>query len=246
MFVVAGLEARADRVDARRRPALVSQAVEEARRGRRARHPRRAAVRRARPQGRGGLEAWDDEGIVQLATRAIKDAAARAAGDRRTCACASTPTTATAACCATTARSTTTRRSSCSPAPRSARRAPGADVVAPSDMMDGRVGAIRAALDDEGLDRHADHGLQREVRLGLLRPVPRRGRLRARRSATGAATRWTPPTRARRCARRARRRGGRRHGHGQAGAALPRRAARASRRRCRCRSPPTTSAASTR
>jgi porphobilinogen synthase len=26
----------------------------------------------------------------------------------------------------------------------------GADVVAPSDMMDGRVGAIRAALDDEG------------------------------------------------------------------------------------------------
>ena len=27
----------------------------------------------------------------------------------------------------------------------------GADVVAPSDMMDGRVGAIRAALDDEGL-----------------------------------------------------------------------------------------------
>jgi porphobilinogen synthase len=27
----------------------------------------------------------------------------------------------------------------------------GADVVAPSDMMDGRVGAIRAALDDDGL-----------------------------------------------------------------------------------------------
>jgi porphobilinogen synthase len=27
----------------------------------------------------------------------------------------------------------------------------GADIVAPSDMMDGRVGAIRAALDDEGL-----------------------------------------------------------------------------------------------
>ncbi len=28
----------------------------------------------------------------------------------------------------------------------------GADIVAPSDMMDGRVGAIRSALDDEGLD----------------------------------------------------------------------------------------------
>jgi porphobilinogen synthase len=31
----------------------------------------------------------------------------------------------------------------------------GADVVAPSDMMDGRVGAIRAALDDAGLERTA-------------------------------------------------------------------------------------------
>ena len=30
------------------------------------------------------------------------------------------------------------------------RRAPGADVIAPSDMMDGRVGAIRAALDEDG------------------------------------------------------------------------------------------------
>jgi len=27
----------------------------------------------------------------------------------------------------------------------------GADVVSPSDMMDGRVGAMRQALDDEGL-----------------------------------------------------------------------------------------------
>jgi len=31
--------------------------------------------------------------------------------------------------------------------------AAGADVVAPSDMMDGRVGALRAALDDAGFDR---------------------------------------------------------------------------------------------
>ena len=29
----------------------------------------------------------------------------------------------------------------------------GADMVAPSDMMDGRIGAIRRALEDEGLDR---------------------------------------------------------------------------------------------
>ena len=32
----------------------------------------------------------------------------------------------------------------------------GADIVAPSDMMDGRVGAIRRALDDEGFDDVAD------------------------------------------------------------------------------------------
>src|SRR3954462_4477908 len=31
----------------------------------------------------------------------------------------------------------------------------GADIVAPSDMMDGRVGAIRAALDQEGFDQTA-------------------------------------------------------------------------------------------
>src|SRR5205085_6726887 len=31
----------------------------------------------------------------------------------------------------------------------------GADVIAPSDMMDGRVGHIRGALDDEGFDETA-------------------------------------------------------------------------------------------
>ena len=45
-----------------------------------------------------------------------------------------------------------------------------------------------------------DPRLLGEVRLGLLRAVPRGGRVDARRSATGAATRWTRPTSARRCA----------------------------------------------
>ena len=49
----------------------------------------------------------------------------------------------------------------------------GADLVAPSDMMDGRVGALRAALDDARARRDADHGLLRQVRLRVLRPVPR-------------------------------------------------------------------------
>ena len=53
-----------------------------------------------------------------------------------------------------------------------------------------------------GPPRHADHRLLGEVRLGLLRPVPRGGRVDARSSATGAGTRWTRPTPARRCARR--------------------------------------------
>ena len=53
----------------------------------------------------------------------------------------------------------------------------GCDIIAPSDMMDGRVGAIRAGLDAAGYRRRADHGLYGEIRLGVLRPVPRRGRL---------------------------------------------------------------------
>ena len=44
-----------------------------------------------------------------------------------------------------TARSRTTRRSSCSRAPRVSHVEAGADAVRPSDMMDGRVGAIRDA-----------------------------------------------------------------------------------------------------
>ena len=35
----------------------------------------------------------------------------------------------------------------------------GADMVAPSDMMDGRVGAIRQALDPGGLSAYSDYGL---------------------------------------------------------------------------------------
>ena len=42
-------------------------------------------------------------------------------------------------------------RSSCWRARRVSQARAGADIIAPSDMMDGRVGAIRAALDDDGL-----------------------------------------------------------------------------------------------
>ena len=77
----------------------------------------------------------------------------------------------------------------------------GADIVAPSDMMDGRVAAIRKALDANGFPNTPDPLLRRQVRLGVLRPVPRGRRIAPRSSATAAATRWTRPTAARRCAR---------------------------------------------
>ena len=53
----------------------------------------------------------------------------------------------------------------------------GCDVIAPSDMMDGRVGAIRRALDEAGFDHVQHPGLRGQVRLRVLRPVPRRRRL---------------------------------------------------------------------
>ena len=61
----------------------------------------------------------------------------------------------------------------------------------------------------------------RSTRSAFLRPVPR-SRESRRSSATGAATRWIPPTGARPCGRRDSTRGRRRHGHGQARARLPR------------------------
>ena len=72
-----------------------------------------------------------------------------------------------------TAPSTTTPRSSCSRAPRSSQARAGADVVAPSDMMDGRVGCDPRRARRGRLRRHADRRLLGEVRLRLLRPVPR-------------------------------------------------------------------------
>ncbi len=48
----------------------------------------------------------------------------------------------------------------------------GADMVAPSDMMDGRIGAIRRALDAQGLRAHEDHGVRGQICVVLLRAVP--------------------------------------------------------------------------
>ena len=99
-----------------------------------------------------GSGAWDDEGIVQLATRAIKEAHPELLVICDLCLCEYTshghcgvlrdgrdgPTVDNDATLELLARTAVSQARA------------GADLIAPSDMMDGRVGAIRTALDDDG------------------------------------------------------------------------------------------------
>ncbi len=96
-----------------------------------------------------GSGAWDEEGVVQLATRAIKERHPELIVITDLCLCeytshghcgvvrsdGSVDNDATLELLARTATS---------------QARAGADVIAPSDMMDGRVGFIRAALDEDG------------------------------------------------------------------------------------------------
>jgi porphobilinogen synthase len=102
-----------------------------------------------------GSGAWDDEGIVQLATRAIKEAHPDLIVITDLCLCEYTshghcgvlsdgngshpPTVDNDATLELLNRTAVSQARA------------GADVIAPSDMMDGRVGTVRAALDDDGL-----------------------------------------------------------------------------------------------
>src|SRR3954449_6052350 len=97
-----------------------------------------------------GSGAWDDEGIVQLATRAIKEAHPDLLVLTDVCLCEYTDH---GHCGLLRADGSVDNDSSVELLARTAvsQARAGADLVAPSDMMDGRVGAIRAALDDEGL-----------------------------------------------------------------------------------------------
>ena len=118
-------------------------------------------------------------GIVQQAVRAIKTGRRPSCSSSPTSACASTRATATAAS-SQRRRGRQRRDARAARAGRPSRTpAPAPTSCAPSDMMDGRVGAIREALDEDGLRPRADHGLRRQVRLRLLRPLPRRGRVDA-------------------------------------------------------------------
>jgi porphobilinogen synthase len=100
-----------------------------------------------------GSGAWDDEGVVQLATRAIKEAHPELLVIADLCLCeytshghcgvvregANGPTVDNDATLELLARTAISQARA------------GADLIAPSDMMDGRVGTIRAALDEDGL-----------------------------------------------------------------------------------------------
>ncbi len=101
-----------------------------------------------------GSEAWSRDGIIQRAVRELKDAAPDLAVITDLCLCEYTDhghcglldengaviNDATVELLAQTAVS---------------QAEAGADIIAPSDMMDGRVGAIRAALDESGFAERA-------------------------------------------------------------------------------------------
>jgi porphobilinogen synthase len=100
-----------------------------------------------------GSGAYDDEGIVQLALRAIK---ARVPGlplVTDVCLCQYTDHGA----CGVLRDGDVDNDATLELLARTAvsHAQAGADIVAPSDMMDGRVGAIRSALDAEGLTQTA-------------------------------------------------------------------------------------------
>jgi len=97
-----------------------------------------------------GSEAWDDEGVIQLATQAIKQAHPEMLVIADLCLC---EYTSHGHCGVVRADGTVDNDATLDVLARTAvsQARAGADIVAPSDMMDGRVGAIRTALDDDGL-----------------------------------------------------------------------------------------------
>src|SRR3954453_17161580 len=102
------------------------------------------------PKDEQGSGAWDDEGIVQLATRAIKAAHPDLLVIADLCLCEYT----SHGHCGVLrddgwVDNDATLELLARPAVSQA--AAGADVIAPSDMMDGRVGHLRAAMDEHGL-----------------------------------------------------------------------------------------------
>ena len=96
--------------------------------------------------------AYDPEGVVQLATRAIKEAAPELLVVTDVCLCEYT----SHGHCGVVEKETREVLNDVSlellARTASSQAEAGADIVAPSDMMDGRVAAIRSELDNEGFE----------------------------------------------------------------------------------------------
>jgi porphobilinogen synthase len=97
-----------------------------------------------------GTGAWDDEGVVQLATRAIKAAHPELLVIADLCLC---EYTSHGHCGVLRSDGVVDNDATLELLARTAvsQAQAGADAVAPSDMMDGRVAALRAALDEHDL-----------------------------------------------------------------------------------------------
>ncbi len=96
-----------------------------------------------------GSGAWDDEGVVQLATRAIKEALPDLLVITDLCLC---EYTSHGHCGVVRPDGSVDNDATLELLSRTAvsQAKAGADIIGPSDMMDGRVGTIRQALNDEG------------------------------------------------------------------------------------------------
>ena len=125
-----------------------------------------------------GSGAWDDEGIVQLATRAIKEAHPDLLVITDLCLC---EYTSHGHCGVVRSDGSVDNDATLELLARTAvsQARAGADIIAPSDMMDGRVGVDPRGARRRRPRRDADPGLLGQVRLGVLRAVPRGGRLHA-------------------------------------------------------------------
>ena len=110
----------------------------------------RSSCSDCRAQGRRRREAYDPDGIVQQAIARSRRTIPSTTSSP-TCACASTPTTGTAAS-STAGLVVNDVTLELLGKEAVSHAGAGADMVAPSDMMDGRVGAIRGALDAEGFE----------------------------------------------------------------------------------------------
>ena len=153
MFVTAGADAAAGRVPIASMPGIdrlsIDHAVQEA-----------AAAAAGIPgvllfglpatKDDEGTAAWDDEGVVQLATRAIKAAHPELIVISDLCLC---EYTSHGHCGVLSSDGSVDNDATLDLLARTAvsQGAAGADVIAPSDMMDGRVGHLRAALDEHGM-----------------------------------------------------------------------------------------------